>query len=59
MRRDKTMQVILNTKLVSGMEPSIKDASIYFRGTNVSGEPRSFAIKVGITTIEYIFMLIT
>ncbi|KAI8055463.1 hypothetical protein BDF22DRAFT_742050 [Syncephalis plumigaleata] len=45
MRRDKTMQVILNTKLVPGMEPSVKDASIYFRGTNVSGEPRSFAIK--------------
>ncbi|RKP23694.1 hypothetical protein SYNPS1DRAFT_30551 [Syncephalis pseudoplumigaleata] len=46
MRRDRTMQLILNTKLVPGMEPSVKDKSIYFSGMNLAGEPRSFAIRV-------------
>ncbi|KAI9597898.1 hypothetical protein BDF19DRAFT_432988 [Syncephalis fuscata] len=46
MRRDRTMQLILNTKLLPGVKPSTKDASIYFKGTNLAGEPRSFAVKV-------------
>jgi hypothetical protein len=63
MRRERTMQLILNSKLHQHTRPIQREATVIFAGTSLAGEPRTFLIKVntcecvGNTTCPFIILI--